>query len=113
MRTRLHHDPDAQPNMGDDRRTTVWVEFTPDEGMAVDGYDSTSWPSPDYEWHIRVAGEEFEQLRNALGAEPGDDTFDAFVRRFEGRSYSEWLGFSGWLKEHGVEFTFSSRTSDN
>lgn len=32
MRERVHYDSDAQPNMGDDRTTSVWVEFTAEGG---------------------------------------------------------------------------------
>jgi len=48
MRERVHYDADAQPNMCDDRSTSVWVEFTPEKGLEIDGYDSASWPSRDY-----------------------------------------------------------------
>ena len=46
MRERVHYDADAQPNMCDDRSTSVWVEFTPEKGLEIDGYDSASWLSP-------------------------------------------------------------------
>ena len=71
MRTRLHHDPDAQPNMGDDRRTTVWVEFTPDEGMAASTVTTARHgPRLITSGTFRAAEEEFEQLRRCLELNP-------------------------------------------
>ena len=113
MRERVHYDADAQPNMCDDRSTSVWVEFTPEKGLEIDGYDSASWPSRDYEWHVVVAPDQFEALREALGAETVEDIFNVLVSRFPDESYAFWGRFSGWLGEHDIQYTHSSRWADN
>lgn len=113
MSKRVHYDPYAQPNMDDDRCTSVWVDFTNQEGLTIDGTDFASWPSRDYLWQFRVAADQTPALREALGAEDGQDTLDVLVDRFGNKSYGFWLGFSAWLDEHNIEYSQSSRWADN
>lgn len=113
MRQRVHYDDFAQPNMGDDRTTSVWVDFIPEEGLKIDGYDYTSWPSRDYEWHLVVAADHSDALREALGAKAGEDILDVVVRRFGKESYGFWQGFSTWLGERGIPSSHTSRWADN
>ncbi|MEZ5130397.1 MAG: hypothetical protein R2763_01535 [Mycobacterium sp.] len=113
MRERVHYDSDAQPNMGDDRTTSVWVEFTAEGGLKIDGYDYVSWPSRDYEWHVVVAADQSEALRRSLGAKSVEDILSVLVSRFPHESYGFWQRFSGWLDEHNIEYSHSSRWADN
>ena len=113
MRQRVFYDPDCKPNMGVDRSVSVFADFTDDDGLTIDGSDLTSWPERDFVWSIRVAADQTENLRKALGAKPGESTLDVVVGRFEDGTLSPSLGLSAWLTEHGLQFSRSEQWQDN
>ena len=92
MRQRVFYDPDCMPNMGVERSVSVFADFTDDDGLTIDGSDLTSWPGRDLVWSIRVAADQTENLRKALGAKPGENTLDGVEGRFEVGTLSPSLG---------------------
>ena len=110
---RVYHDPDAQPNMGTDRKVSVFADFNPDDGLWIYLSDSTSWPYKDRTWQLRVAADQTEKLREALGAKSGDDTFDLVLNRFEDGTIGPWVGLPKWLNERDIQFTEAEKWDDN
>jgi len=46
---------------------------------------------------LRVAADQTEKLRDALGAKSGEDTFDVVLSRFEDGTISPWVSLPKWL----------------
>jgi hypothetical protein len=98
---------------GVDHSLSVIAYFSSDSGLAISGYDSSRWPERDFNWEYRVPSDQIDQLREALGAKADEDTFEAFLSRFQNRSYGFWHWISAWFEEHGIRFIENKEWHDN
>ena len=104
----LHHD-----KHGRDVRS-VWARMTDDGSLVVEGQDlgptvEEFWGQglTEYEWWITVDAADIPRLLELLGEE--GDVLDAVAARFSG---PEAHFFYRVLREHGIEYEFTSRLGD-
>lgn len=88
-------------------KCTVRAGYHSDGTLFFSGHDLAYFGNPgeEYEYWITVARSDFDRVRAALGAGSDEDVVDAVCARVESIMPG---GETAWLREHGIDYEFSS-----